>query len=147
MSTKYLTNVGMILLGGLVVVLSKSLNSATAVAWSAFGVAIAMVAISMLFQLDSRRGIAQRLLDLAVISVAGTLIGTSVVFAGTTVMWLAFALGLGVVGAAVVGLTLHEIETWRSAHGIGQLQWLRPEYAVRGEETAPRREEVGTRAA
>ena len=41
-------------------------------------------------------------------------------------VWLVFAFGLAFVGIALTGLTLHEIETWRDAHDLGQLHWLAP---------------------
>ena len=140
MSTRYFTNAAIALLGGLVVVLSMGLSSTTAIGWIAFGIAIGVVGVSALAQLDTHRGMLQRLLDAGMIVVGGTLIGVSVVFVGTTVMWLSFALALGLVGAAFAGLTLHEVETWRATHELGRLHWLAPE-------TAPRREEAGPRAA
>lgn len=127
MSTRYLTNAVIALLGGLVVVLSMGLSSTTAIAWVAFAIAIAVVAISVAVQLEAHRGMAQRLLDAFLVATGGTLIAVSVVFGGATVMWLAFALALGIVGVAFTGLTLHEIESWRRVRHLGQLHWLAPE--------------------
>lgn len=124
MSTKFVTNAAIALLGGVVVVLSMGLASTTAVGWSAFGIAIGVVAVSVLAQLDGHRGMAQRALDGAFVAVAGTLIATSIVFTGTVLTWLSFALALGIVAVAFTGLTLHEAESWRSAHGLGQLHGL-----------------------
>lgn len=136
MSTRYLTNAAIALLGGFVVVISMGLASTTAIGWVAFGVAIGVVGILALAQLDTKRGLTQRLLDGALTAVGGTLIAVSVVFAGTTVMWLAFALALGLVGVAFAGLTLHEISTWRAMHRLGRLRWLGPEAVSQGEATA-----------
>lgn len=138
MSTRYITNATTALLGGVVVVLSMGLSSTTAIGWVAFALAIGVVAISVFAQLDRRRGLTQRALDMTMILVAGTLIGVSVFFTGTTVMWLALALGLAVVTVAFAGLTAHEIETWRSSHQLGQLHWLVPGKAGRREEAGPR---------
>lgn len=127
MSTRYISNAVVALLGGLVVVLTFALSSTVGVAWVAFAVAIGVIGVSALSQLDRRRGLAQRLLDAMMIVVGGTLIGTSIVFGGTLVVWLAFALALGFVGLAFGGMTLHEVETWRSAHWLDELHWLVPE--------------------
>jgi hypothetical protein len=142
MSTRYLSNAVIALLGGAVVVLSMGLSSTTAIGWVAFGIAIAVVGISLLAQLDVHRGMTQRLLDGAAVAAGGTLIAVSVVFGGTTVIWLAFALALGLVGVAFAGLTLHEVESWRAAHELGQLHWLAPEAVPRREVPA-----AGPRAA
>ena len=123
MTSRYFTNVIIALLGGLVVVGSQVFVPAT-VAWLAFGVAIVALGISVLAQLDSQRGLDQRALDGAMAVISAVLVVFSLVFSGATVTWLAFALALGFVGVAVVGLTLHEIETWRSAHNLGQLRGL-----------------------
>lgn len=127
MSSRYFSNAAMILLGGLVVALSLGLTSTTALAWSAFGIAIGIVAVALFVQLDTGRGIAQRVLDGWTVAVAGTLIAVSVIFSGGIVMWLAFALALGVTGIGFIGLTLHEVESWRATHRLGDLHWLRPE--------------------
>ena len=59
MSTRYFTNAFVALLGGLVVVGSQAFAS-TALAWLAFGIAIAVLGLSVLVQFDSQRGVAQR---------------------------------------------------------------------------------------
>lgn len=131
MSTRYLSNAVIALLGGLVVVLSMGLSSTAAVAWVAFGVAIGIVGISVLAQLDTRRGVAQRVLDAGMVAAGGTLIAVSLVFGASTVMWLSFALALGLTAIAFAGLTLHEVETWRATHELGRLHRLVPETASR----------------
>lgn len=142
MSTRFMSNALIALLGGLVVVLSMGLSSTTAVGWSAFGIAIGVLAIAALAQLDSRRGLVQRLLDVATIAVAGTLVGTSVMFTGTTLMWLVFALALGSVGVAFAGLAVHEIDSWRA---IRELEGLRIRHLR--EPAEQRGREVGAQAA
>lgn len=127
MSTRYLSNAGIALLAGAVVVLSMSLGSATAVGWIAFGVAIGVIGISVFVQLDTQRGVVQRVLDGGLVVVGGTLLAASVAFGGATVMWLVLGLALGLVGIAFAGMTLHEIQTWRAAHQLGELHWLTPE--------------------
>jgi hypothetical protein len=126
MSTRYFTNVLVAVLGGALVVFTQSLSTG-AVTWTGFGVAIVVLVVSLLAQLDSHRGIAQRALDAVMSVAAATLIVFSAgAFSGTTLVWLVFAFGLAFVGVALAGLTLHEIEGWREAHNLGELHWLTP---------------------
>lgn len=141
MSTRFVTNAAIALLAGLVVVLSMGLSSTTAVGWAAFGIAIGIVVMSLLVQLDTGRGGVQRLLDAVLVAVGGTLIGVSVFFTGTTLTWLVFALALGLVGTTFIGLAAHEVESWRSIHQLGELHALgrrRPGERARVAETEVR---------
>jgi hypothetical protein len=125
-STRYLTNVVIAVLAGALVVFTQSLSS-SAIRWTGFGVAVAVLLVSLLAQLGAHRGIAQRGLDAVMAATAGTLIVFSAgVFTGTTLEWLVFAFALGFVGIALTGLTLHEVEAWREAHDLGELHWLAP---------------------
>jgi hypothetical protein len=120
MSTKYFTNLSTALLGAFVVVITMALTASVS-AWIAFGVAIGILAVAVFSQLESRRGALQRFLDVGVGVVAVTTIVTSLVYGGAAVTWILFALALGFVGLAVAGLTWHEIEGWRSQHGLPEL--------------------------
>lgn len=121
--SRYFTNVVIALVAGLVVVGTQVFASPTA-AWLSFGIAVAVLAISALAQLDGNRGLVQRALDGIMAAVATVLIVFSLVFTGATVTWLAFGLALGFIGVAVAGLTVHEIETWASAGDAGQVRHL-----------------------
>jgi hypothetical protein len=61
-ASRYFTNVIIAFFGGLVVVGSQAFASAT-VAWLPFGVALVVLGISVLAQLDGQRGMGQRALD------------------------------------------------------------------------------------
>jgi O-antigen/teichoic acid export membrane protein len=121
--SRYLTNLTIALLGGLVVVASTTFT-APATAWLAFGVAIAVLTISILAQLDTHRGLGQRALDGVLAAISVILIVFSIIFGGAAVTWLAFSLSLGFVAGAVVGMTWYEIENWRSTNGLGELHLL-----------------------
>ncbi|MGH9127799.1 MAG: hypothetical protein ACRDY2_02260 [Acidimicrobiales bacterium] len=123
MSTRYLSNALIALLGGLVVVTSLTLATVPA-AWVGFGIAIGVVAVSLLVQLDAKRGAAQRGLDAMMLAAGVTMIVLSLVLGATTVGWALFALALGFVALSFAGLTLHEVLGWRSEHGLGELHWL-----------------------
>lgn len=142
MSTRYFTNVLIAVLGGALVVFTQSLSTG-AVTWTGFGVAIGVLVVSLVAQLDSHRGVAQRGLD-AVMSVAATtlIVFTAGAFSGTTLVWLVFAFGLAFVGIALAGLTFHEVETWRQAHNLGELHWLTPAEKRASDEVAVNTERV-----
>lgn len=125
MSTKYFTNLVVGLLAGFIVVASLVFASSTA-AWAAFAFAIAVLAMTLGVQLDSARGTEQRAMDALMGAISGTMIGVSVVYGGTLVKWLVFALALSWLAVAVGGLTLHEVTTWRGAHGLPELRALVP---------------------
>lgn len=144
MSTRFFTNAAIALLAGVVVVLSVGMRSTVGAAWVAFAIGIGVVAISALAQLDTRRGVTQRLLDTAMVATGGTLIGASIVYGGSVVKWLVFALALGLAGLAFAGMGLHEIENWRGTRDLGQLHWLAPEFAPARHDKG-RREETALR--
>ncbi|MGH9130925.1 MAG: hypothetical protein ACRDWV_04480 [Acidimicrobiales bacterium] len=131
MSTRYLSNALVTLLGGLVVVTSLTLAAGPS-AWIGFGIGLAVVVVSLLAQLDRSRGLAQRGLDTMVLAASTTMIVVSLVLAASTVVWVMFALALGFVALGMTSLTLHEVFGWRSEHGLGELHWLentaRPEH-------------------
>lgn len=133
MSTRYFTNALIAVLGGALVVFTQSLGTGP-VKWIGFGVAIGVLAISLLAQFDAERGLAHRTLDAVMGVTAATLIVfTAGAFSGITLLWLVFAFGLGFVGIALAGLTLHEVESWRAAHNLGELHWLRAERKQAGQ--------------
>lgn len=121
MSTKYLTNLAIALLGGFIVVESLTFSH-PAELWVAFAVAIVVVGISLAAQLDRSRGLVQRVLDGALVATAGTVIGVSVVYTGTAAQWINFALALGLVATSVSGMTLNEVGAWRTEHGLAELR-------------------------
>jgi hypothetical protein len=115
-------------------VFSQSLAS-SAVGWTGFGLGIAVLVILLVAQLDRQRGLAQRVLDAAMgVTAVILVVFAAGAFSGGTLVWLVFAFGLGFVGIAVGGLTLHEVETRRAAHHLGQLHWLAPADGERADE-------------
>jgi hypothetical protein len=133
MSTKYLTNMFVALAGGFLVVASQTFATST-VSWLALGIAVAIVAIAVVAQLDRSRGIDQRILDVATIALGAVTIVLSRVFNGSTVMWLSFAEALGFVALAVAGLTVHEVDEWRLEHHLAPLQGSFPTRASKPEQ-------------
>jgi hypothetical protein len=123
MSTRYITGALFALLGGFVVVVSQTLT-ASILKWVAFAVAVGVVTVSLVAQLDRSRGAVQRTLDGALVVVAGLLIIFSLTASGTAVVWLSFGLDLGIVALAFAGLSVHEVWNWRTQLDLRNLRWL-----------------------
>src|ERR1700736_3197809 len=97
MSTKYMTNIVLALVGGFLVVVTQAFST-NAVSWLALGVGIFAAAIAIAAQLDRSRGLDQRLLDVTTVVLGAVTIVFSRVFDGSTMVWLSFAEALGFVG-------------------------------------------------
>jgi len=128
MSMRYLSNATIALFGGFVVVASQAFAPAVT-AWLAFAIAIAILVVAGVSQLQRGRGVVQRLLDGVTGLLAVGAIIASLVFAGPAVVWLSVAAGLGFVLLGFVGLTLHEIWTYRATHGLTVRTFEAPELA------------------
>jgi hypothetical protein len=117
MNFRFLTNVAVALVAGFVVVASQAFAIAVT-GWVTFGVALGILALLGVSQLDQRRGTIQRSLD----AIAGVLgvwtVVASVVFSGSTLMWLSFAEALAFVAIALAGLVAHELSTERVVHTL-----------------------------
>ena len=128
MSMRYLSNAAIALFGGFVVVGSQAFAPAVT-AWLAFAIAIAVLVVAGVSQLQRGRGVVQRILDGVTGLLAVGAIIASLVFVGPAVMWLSLAGGLGFVLLAFTGLTLHEIWTYRATHGLTVRTFEAPELA------------------
>ncbi len=116
MNSRYLSNVALIIAGAFLVVASQAFGVAT-FEWLMFGIGAVAVLMSATILLRSR-GVAQRTLD-ALIGILGVwTVVASLEFVGSTVIWLGFASGAGLVALAVIGLTLHELRTERVVHSL-----------------------------
>jgi hypothetical protein len=128
MSMRYLSNATIALFGGFVAVASQAFAPAVT-AWLAFAIAIAVLVVAGVSQLQRGRGVVQRLLDGVTGLLAVGAIIASLVFVGPAVVWLSLAAGLGFVLLGFVGLTLHEIWTYRATHGLTVRTFEAPELA------------------
>jgi hypothetical protein len=116
MSSRYLTNIGLAIMGGFLVVASQ-VWSPSVFMWLMFGGGVVAVTLAASIALRGR-GLSQRALD-GIIGVLGAwTIVASLVFGGTVVTWLGFASGAAFVALAVTGLTLHELITERVVHSF-----------------------------
>jgi len=123
MNTRYITGSLVALLGGFIVVVSQAFATAV-LGWVAFGVAVGIVAVCVLAQLDRARGSVQRVLDGVTVAAGGLLMGFAIEGSGHAVVWLTFALSLGIVALAFTGLSLHEVANWRAQRRLASLHWL-----------------------
>lgn len=116
-SSRYLTNLLLILSAGFLVVATQAFAPAT-VMWLTFAIAVEATVIGAAMLFAPRNNMTDRMLG-GVVSVLGAwTIVASLVFAPATVLWLGFAAALGFVGLAVIGLTAHELTTERVVHSI-----------------------------
>ena len=123
MSTHYITCAPIAVLGGFLVVVSQTFSPIT-LQWVSMGVAIGVIVIAVLGQLDRARGGVQRTLDVAIVADAALLIVFALAALGTAVEWFSFAFALGIVALAFGGLSLHEMSNWRAQHQLASLRWL-----------------------
>jgi len=117
MTTRYLTNVVLALIGGALLVTSQAF-APTTFAWIMLGGGIAAVAMAVPGMGITSRGGAQRGLDAIVAAVGAWTIVASLVFAGAAITWLGFASGGAFVALALAGLTMHELKTERVVHSL-----------------------------
>ncbi len=116
MNSRYVTNLGLALMGGFLVVVSQAW-SVSVFMWVMLGIGAAAVALAGSIALPGR-GRSQRILD-GIIGVLGAwTIVASLVFGGTVVTWLGFASGVALVALAVIGLSIHELYTERVVHSF-----------------------------
>jgi hypothetical protein len=128
MSSKFITGALTALLAGFVVVVSQAFIPSV-LSWVAFGIAVGVIVMVIVSQLDAARGTVQRVLDAFSVIVGGLLMGFGLAASGPAVTWLMFAFALGLVGIAFIGLCLNEVANWRSQHQLAELHWLNPELA------------------
>ena len=116
MNSRYVTNIGLALMGGFLVVVSQAW-SVSVFMWVMLGIGAAAVALAGSIALPGR-GRSQRILD-GIIGVLGAwTIVASLVFGGTVVTWLGFGSGGALVALAVIGLSIHELYTERVVHSF-----------------------------
>ena len=116
MNSRYLTNIGLALMGGFLVVVSQ-VWSLGVFMWVMLGIGAAAVALAGAIAIPGRSR-PQRTLDGIVGLLGAWTIVASLVFSGTVVTWLGFASGIGFVALALIGLTLHELHTERVVHSF-----------------------------
>jgi hypothetical protein len=117
MSTRYLSNITLALLGGFLIVTSQAFAPATFI-WLMFGAGVATLVLTAPAVAIPARGATQRGLDYLFSLFGAWTIIASLVFAGATVTWLGFASGGALLVLALAGLTAHELSTERVVHSF-----------------------------
>jgi hypothetical protein len=117
MNPRFISNLLLALAGGFIVVVSQAFG-VSMTGWITFGVALGVLAMLGVVQLDHGRGRPQRALDGVAAALGIRTVIASVVFVGTTLTWLSFAEGLGLVALAVAGHAAHELSTERVVHSL-----------------------------
>jgi hypothetical protein len=116
MNSRYLTNAALIVAGAFLVVASQAFG-VSAFEWIMFGIGVIAV-LTGGAAIDRSRGVGQRGLDGTIAVLGAWTIVASLVFAGSTVIWLGFASGVALFALGLLGLTLHELSTERVVHSI-----------------------------
>jgi drug/metabolite transporter (DMT)-like permease len=116
MNSRYLTNAALILAGAFLVVASQAFG-ALSFEWIMLGIG-ALAVLTTGAVLSRSRGRTQRSLDGTIGVLGAWTIVASLVFAGSTVIWLGFASGVALFALGLLGLTLHELSTERVVHSI-----------------------------
>jgi hypothetical protein len=117
MSSRYLTNAILVVLGGFMVVASVAFGVPVFM-WLMFGAGIAALAFAAPMVMIVSRGRTQRGLDGFIGLLGAWAIVASMVFAGAAITWLGFAAGVALIALAFTGLTLHELSTERVVHSF-----------------------------
>jgi hypothetical protein len=127
----WLSNVGLAIGGAFIVLVAFALAHYEA-RWIAFGIAIAALCVSLgtgLLCVFASGAVSQRgtgvIGRLSALASSGAsaavsigLIVTMAVYSGDTARWIAFALGCGLVGIALVAFTFHELTSERVRHEL-----------------------------
>jgi hypothetical protein len=116
MTTRFLSNLALALLGGFLVVATQAF-ALGAVTWLTFAIAIGALVVGV-GMTTLVRDLPQRGIGAAAAVIGIWTIVASMVFAPGTVMWLGFASALAFVALAVAGLIAHELRTERVVHSL-----------------------------
>ena len=116
MSTRYITNVALMIGAGFLVVATQAFG-APAAATLTFAVTIGLTAVS-LFMVAATKSIAQRAVGGVGVVLGAWTIVASLVFASATAATLGFAGALAFVVLGLIGLTLHELSAERVVHAL-----------------------------
>lgn len=117
MSPRFISNLLLAAGGVVIVVFSQAIGSVTT-GWITFGIAIGVLTMLGVVQLDRGRGLSQRALDCLTGPLAAWTIIASVVFTKGTLTWLSFAEGIGLATLALAGLVVNELSTERIVHSL-----------------------------
>jgi hypothetical protein len=117
MSTRYLTNLILTLIGGFLVVVSQAFGT-DLFSWVMLGVGIVTIVVAAPGVAVGSRGSMQRGLDYLFSLLGAWTIIASMVFGAVALTWLGFASGIGLVALGVGGLTMHELSTERVVHSL-----------------------------
>jgi hypothetical protein len=117
MSTRYLTNLVLALVGGFLLVASQAFAVAIFM-WLMLAGGIATIVVAAPGVAIPSRGPVQRGVDYMFSLLGAWTIVASIVFGGVAITWLGFASGAALVALALVGLTAHELSTERIVHSL-----------------------------
>lgn len=112
-TARLVANIGLALVAAFLIVASLVFGAGVA-GWLTFSVALAVLALVGLGQLDRHASVVEHVLDVLTGTLAIWTTVASVVFAGATVTWLSFA---EAVGFATLAITAAAVATYELAKG------------------------------
>jgi hypothetical protein len=116
MNTRFATSLTLAAAGAVVVVSSQTFATGTT-AWIAFGIGIASLALAGA-SAPFGRHLAEHAIDGLTYLLAAWTIVASLVFSGSTVLWLSFAEGAALFGLALASHVLNEVRVTAHVHEV-----------------------------
>jgi Na+/phosphate symporter len=119
MLSRFITSVLALLAGAFVVVASQAFSASTT-GWIAFGVALGILGMTAVAQLDRNRGRVQGAFDAVIGALSIWSVVAAVVFSGAALTWLSCGDFLGLAVLACAGLIAHELGAERAVYELGR---------------------------
>lgn len=112
MIQRFISNLALAVAGAVAVVATQAFSDGI-IRWLLFGVSLGALVLLALVQRDPARGRVQHVLDVGTGALAVWSAVASVVYSGSTLMWLSLGEAIGFVVLGVAGLLVHEMQTER----------------------------------
>lgn len=117
MIQRFISNLALAVAGAVAVVATQAFSDGI-IRWLLFGVSLGALVLLALVQRDPARGRVQHLLDAGTGALAVWSAVASVVYSGSTLMWLSLGEAIGFVVLGVAGLLVHEMQTERAVRAL-----------------------------
>ena len=117
MIQRFISNLALAVAGAVAVVATQAFSDGI-IRWLLFGVSLGALVLLALVQRDPARGRVQHMLDAGTRELAVWSAVASVVYSGSTLMWLSLGEAIGFVVLGVAGLLVHEMQTERVVRAL-----------------------------
>jgi hypothetical protein len=117
MIQRFISNLALAVAGAIAVVATQAFSDGI-IRWLLFGVSLGALALLGLVQRDLARGRVQHALDAGTGALAVWSAVASVVYSGSTLMWLSLGEAIGFVVLGLAGMLVHELQTERVVRAL-----------------------------